>query len=137
MTELALIVGIGLITGFLSGLLGVGGGVVMVPLMGLGLGMEQHLAQGISMVVIVPTSLVAIWQLHKKKLVDYRAAGLFAAGAIAGALLSSNFVQYIPGADLKKIFGIFIIYSGVRMIRGGKKKPAKPHDLPEPAEAKQ
>ena len=121
MNELAPIIGIGLVTGLLSGLLGVGGGVVMVPLMGMFLGIEQHLAQGISMVVIIPTSVVGIWQLHKKKLVDYHSAGLFAAGSIAGAVLSANFVQYIAGADLKKIFGVFIIFTGLRMIKGKKK----------------
>jgi len=126
MIELIPIIAIGLFTGFLSGLLGVGGGVVMVPLMSLFLGIEQHLAQGISMLVIIPTSLAAIWQLHKKKLVDYQSAALFAVGAIVGAVLSSNFVQYISGADLKKIFGIFIIYSGTRMILGKKKiKPVE------------
>jgi uncharacterized membrane protein YfcA len=121
MIEWIPVIVIGLITGFLSGLLGVGGGVVMVPLMGFVLGIEQHLAQGISMLVIIPTSLVAIWQLHKKKLVDYPSAGIFAAGAIIGAVISSNFVQYISGADLKRIFGVFIIYSGTRMIFGKKK----------------
>lgn len=121
MMEILLILGIGLITGFLSGLLGVGGGVVMVPLMAFSLGMEQHLAQGISMLVIIPTSLVGIWQLHKKKLVDYRSAALFAAGSVVGAILSSNFVQYISGDDLKRIFGVFIIYSGYRMVTGKKK----------------
>lgn len=126
MMEFMPIVGIGLITGLLSGLLGVGGGVVMVPLMGMILGLDQHLAQGISMVVIVPTSLAGIWQLHKKKLVDYRSAALFAGGSIAGAVLSANFVQYISGADLKKIFGVFIIFTGLRMMKGKKRaQPAK------------
>lgn len=126
MIELLPIIAIGLFTGFLSGLLGIGGGVVMVPLMSLFLGIEQHLAQGISMLVIIPTSLVALWQLHKKKLVDYHSAALFAVGAIVGAVISSNLVQYISGADLKKIFGVFIIYSGTRMILGKKKvKPIK------------
>ena len=124
MMELIPVIGIGLITGFLSGLLGVGGGVVMVPLMTLILGTEQHLAQGISMLVIIPTSIAGIWQLHKKKLVDYRSAALFAAGSIFGAILSSNYVQYIPEADLKRIFGIFIIFTGARMLLGKKKKAA-------------
>lgn len=125
MTETAALIGIGLITGFLSGLLGVGGGVVMVPLMAVLLGIEQHLAQGISMLVIIPTSLVSIWQLHKKKLVDYQSAVLFALGSILGAIISSNIVQYISGNDLKRIFGIFIIYSGIRMIRQSLKKVSK------------
>lgn len=114
-------IGIGVITGLLSGLLGVGGGVIMVPLMAVVLGIEQHLAQGISMLVIIPTSLVGIWQLHKKHMVDYQSAALFAGGSILGTVLSSSFVQYLPGADLKKIFGIFMIYTGIRMVIGKKK----------------
>lgn len=114
---------IGLIAGILSGLLGVGGGVVMVPLMVFILGIGQHMAQGISMLVIIPTSLVAIYHLHKVKLVDYRISAYLAAGAICGALISANFVQYIPAAELKRIFGAFIIFTGIRMLRA-KKKPA-------------
>ena len=125
MTELLILIGVGLSTGFLSGLLGVGGGVVMVPLMTVLLGIEQHLAQGISMLVIIPTSLVGIWQLHKKKLVDYKSAALFAVGSIIGAIISSNIVPYIAGDDLKRMFGVFIIYSGVRMVRQSFKKTQK------------
>lgn len=116
MILIASMLGIGLLTGFLSGLLGVGGGVVMVPLMAVILGVEQHLAQGISMLVIIPTSLAGIWHLHKQQLVDYRAAALFASGSIVGAMLSANYVQYISSEDLKRIFGIFMIYSGARMM---------------------
>lgn len=112
----------GLLCGILSGLLGIGGGVVLVPVMVLLLGITQHIAQGISMLVIIPTSLAAIYQLHKANLVDYRLAGWLAGGAIAGALVSANFVQYIPAEELKRIFGVFIIFSGVRMLIP---KPAK------------
>jgi uncharacterized membrane protein YfcA len=117
-------VGIGLIAGVLSGLLGIGGGVVMVPLMVFVLSIGQHMAQGISMLVIIPTSLVAIYHLHQDKLVDYRISAYLAAGAICGALISANFVQYIPAAELKRIFGIFIIFTGVRMLLA-KQKSAK------------
>lgn len=122
MMTVLLIFGLGLFGGVLSGLLGIGGGVVMVPLMVLVLGMAQHIAQGVSMLVIIPTALVAIWHFHKDKLVDYRMAALLAAGAVSGALISSNFVQYIPAADLKKLFGVFVIYTGIRMIRAKPKK---------------
>jgi uncharacterized membrane protein YfcA len=74
------------------------------------------------MLVIIPTALVAAWLFHKDKLVDYRMAGLLAIGAISGALFSANFVQYISGNDLKKLFGIFIIYTGIRMIAAKAKK---------------
>lgn len=122
MMTVLLIFTLGLFGGVLSGLLGIGGGVVMVPLMVLVLGMSQHIAQGVSMLVIIPTALVAIWHFHKDKLVNYRMAALLAGGAVTGTLISSNFVQYIPGADLKKLFGVFVIYTGIRMIRAKPKK---------------
>jgi uncharacterized membrane protein YfcA len=122
MTVIALTFAVGLVGGVLSGLLGIGGGVVMVPLMVFVLGIGQHMAQGISMLVIIPTAAVALWHFHKDKLVDYRMAGLLALGAISGALISANFVQYIPASDLKKLFGIFIIYTGVRMVTAKPKK---------------
>ncbi|MDT8901385.1 sulfite exporter TauE/SafE family protein [Anaeroselena agilis] len=122
MTAILLTFAIGLIGGVLSGLLGIGGGAVMVPLMVFILGIAQHTAQGISMLVIIPTALVALWHFHKDKMVDYRTAGMLAMGAIVGALISANFVQYIPGNDLKKLFGIFIIYTGIRMVAVKAKK---------------
>ena len=111
------LISIGIITGFLSGLLGIGGGVIMVPLLTILAGLPQHLAQGISILVIIPTSLVALWHLQKKKLVDYPSAFLFAAGSIVGAIISSYLVQYIDGNILKKVFSIFIIFTGLKMMK--------------------
>lgn len=122
MTAILVTLAMGLVGGILSGLLGIGGGVVMVPMMVFILGLAQHTAQGISMLVIIPTALVAIWHFHKDKLVDYRMAGWLALGAVSGALISANFVQYIPAADLKRLFGVFIIYTGYRMITAKAKK---------------
>lgn len=106
----------GLVTGLLSGIMGVGGGVILVPMLAVILNLPQHLAQGVSMIVIIPTALVGIIHFYKEKLIDFRVAGLLAAGAVTGSLFSSNIVQYVPGADLKRIFGAFVIYTGVRMI---------------------
>lgn len=114
----------GVIAGILSGLLGVGGGIVLVPMMVFGLGMSQHIAQGISLLVIIPTAFAGIWRLHKQNLVDYRVAAYLAVGAVTGGIISSNFVQDIPAADLKKIFGIFIIIMGSRMLLARPKKSA-------------
>jgi uncharacterized membrane protein YfcA len=111
----------GLGTGVLSGLMGVGGGVVLVPMMVFILGTAQHLAQGISMLFIIPTALSGLWHLYKSKLVDLRVAGLVAAGAIVGTAISANVVQYIPSAELKKAFGCFVLYSGFRMVKQKKK----------------
>lgn len=106
----------GLTAGVLSGLLGVGGGIVLVPMMVFVLGVSQHIAQGVSLLVIIPTAASGLWHLHKEKLVDYRTAALLSGGAILGALISANIVQSIPAAELKKIFGVFIIIMGGRML---------------------
>lgn len=122
MTAILLTLAIGLVGGVLSGLLGIGGGVVLIPMLVFILDIAQHTAQGISMLVIIPTALVALWHFHKDKMVDYRMAGLLALGAVSGALITANFVQYIPGSDLKKLFGVFIIYTGIRMVTAKPKK---------------
>lgn len=113
---------IGCITGILSGLLGIGGGVVLVPMLIFFLGFSQHMAQGISLLFIIPTAIAGLVQFHRDKLVDYRVAAYLAAGAIVGALLSANLAQNIPADDLKRLFGIFVIYTGIRMILAKPKK---------------
>ena len=116
MITVAITLAVGLLTGVLSGMFGIGGGVILVPAMVLILGVPQHAAQGISMLVIIPTALTAIWQFHKDKLVDYRLAFYLALGAVTGALISANYVQNIPAAELKRLFGVFVILIGLRTI---------------------
>lgn len=107
---------LGFFAGILTGIMGIGGGVVLVPMMVLLLGVQQHLAQGISMMVIIPTVLVAIFKLRNSRLFQFRMALLLAAGSMLGSLVSSNLVQQIDGAILKRIFGILVIYSSYKMI---------------------
>ena len=122
MLSFLFIVVLGFGAGILTGIMGVGGGVVMVPMMVLLLGVSQHLAQGISMLVIIPTVMVAILKLRNSNLFEYRTALLLAAGSIAGSLLSSNIVQLIDGMVLKRIFGVLVVYSSIRMILPAKAK---------------
>ena len=121
MNEIVTILAMGLTTGVLSGVLGVGGGVVLVPMLVFILGTEQHIAQGVSMLFVSPTALSGLYHLIKTKLVNVRIAMFIAAGSIIGTLISANFVQFIPAADLKKLFGAFVIYSGIRMVLPKKK----------------
>ena len=127
MLSFLFIVVLGFGAGILTGIMGVGGGVVMVPMMVLLLGVSQHLAQGISMLVIIPTVMVAILKLRNSNLFEYRTALLLAAGSIVGSLLSSNVVQLSDGVILKRIFGVLVVYSSIRMILPAKaKKESKP-----------
>ena len=116
---------IGSIGGTLSGLLGVGGGFIMVPLLVMIMGLGQQMAQGISLLVIVPTSIVAIWRLHKSSLIDWSMVMVMAVGSILGAAISSNFVQYIDSKLLTKIFGFCVILVGLKMYFDARKNEQK------------
>jgi uncharacterized membrane protein YfcA len=116
MTMLVITILVGLMVGVLSGLLGIGGGVVFVPAMVLALGIPQHVAQGISMLVIIPTAIVGVIQMHKHRLCDYRLAAYLAVGSVAGTLISSGFAQKVPADDLRHLFGIFVIATAITML---------------------
>ncbi|MPN25609.1 hypothetical protein SDC9_173021 [bioreactor metagenome] len=107
---------IGLMAGILSGMMGVGGGLILIPAMVLLLGIGQHAAQGISLLVIVPTALAGVWRLNKEKLVDFKIAFQLAIGAVIGALISANLIQSLSSATLKTVFGLFIIAVGIRTV---------------------
>ena len=116
---------IGSIGGTLAGLLGVGGGFIMVPLLVMIMGLGQQMAHGISLLVIVPTSIVAIWRLHKSSLIDWSMVMVMAVGSILGAAISSNFVQYIDSKLLTKIFGFCVILVGLKMYFDARKNEQK------------
>lgn len=121
MTDTAMYIAAGTFVGILSGLLGIGGGVVLVPILVIFFSLEQHMAQGISMFFIVPTSISGILAMRGKNLLDSRIAMWIALGSTIGILISANFVQNVPATVLKKIFGVFLLYSSTKMIFAKKK----------------
>lgn len=116
---------IGSVGGTLAGLLGVGGGFVMVPMLVMIMGLKQQVAQGISLLVIVPTSMVALWRLHKNKMVDWQTALVMAVGSIGGSSISSNYVHHIEPKSLTKIFGFCVILVGLKMYFDARKAEKK------------
>lgn len=116
---------IGAIGGSLAGLLGVGGGFIMVPLLVMIMGLGQQIAQGISLLVIIPTSLVALWRLHKNNMVDWKVSAIMAVGSIIGTTVSSNYVKYIPSETLTKVFGFCVILVGIKMYYDARKASEK------------
>ena len=80
---------IGVAAGFLAGLLGVGGGILLVPAMVLLLGFDQHVAQGTSLVVIVPAAMIGTWTHYRRGTIRPRDAVLVAAGGVVGAAIGS------------------------------------------------
>ena len=113
--------GVGLAVGLLSGLLGIGGGVLLVPAIALIWGQSMQVAVGTSLAVIVPCALAGTLRHHFSfGNVDFRLAGLLAVGSILGAFtLGAPLAEYLPGPVLKKIFGIVMIVIGLRMVGAG------------------
>jgi uncharacterized membrane protein YfcA len=117
----------GLVAGVLSGLIGIGGGQVFVPLITLGFGASQVVAQGTSLAAIVPTAIVGGVTHIRRRSVDVRAAVWTGAGGAAGAIVGALFAVHVAGPILPRIFGLLLIISAVIMWRrGGDAKPSTP-----------
>lgn len=100
---------IGAVAGLLSGLLGIGGGIVIVPLMALALHQGQHVAQGVSLAVIVPTALVGSWTNWRRGNIDRRVAPLFALGAVSGSLLGADIAGHLGDRLLQQLFAVILV----------------------------
>lgn len=106
----------GLIAGILSGLLGVGGGIVLVPIMVGYLGVNQHMAHGTSLAVIVPTAIVGSLIYGLNGNINVAPALNLAIGSMIGASLGARWMKNIPAKQLKQLFGVFLLIVGVRMV---------------------
>jgi uncharacterized membrane protein YfcA len=108
---------LGLTAGVLSGLLGIGGGIIIVPALVFLLGFSQHLAQGTTLAMMVPPiGLLAAWMYYSKGYVDIKVAGLMCIGFFAGGLLGAKFAGAIPDIMLKRIFGFALLLVSIKMI---------------------
>ena len=116
--ELVELAAIGVAAGFLAGLLGIGGGLLMVPAMVLLLGFDQHVAQGTSLVVIIPAALAGTYAHYRSGRVSIRDAAFLAAGGVAGALLGSTSALSVDDALLRRLFGIFLVVVAVQLVWG-------------------
>ena len=101
---------IGILAGILSGLVGVGGGVIMVPLLVLLLGFSQHQAQGTSLaVLVVPVTAVAVYNYYKEGFIDWRYAAIIAVFFVIGGYFGSKIAIGLDQRMLKKIFGVILL----------------------------
>jgi uncharacterized membrane protein YfcA len=113
---------IGLAAGFLGGLVGIGGGVLIVPALVLLLGLSQHMAQGISLAMILfPVGILGVINYYKNGYVDFKYAGLIALGFFAGSYLGSKFSLSLSQDTVKKIFAVVMILLSIKLLFSGKK----------------
>lgn len=108
---------LGLAAGILVGLMGVGGGVVVVPMLVHLIGFKQHLAQGTSLFLLLPPiGLGALREYWKTGDVDLRAGIVCALGALAGGYGGSVVALLLTARHLKSIFGLFLILASVLLV---------------------
>lgn len=120
--EIIIIAVIGLAAGILSGLIGVGGGVIMVPALVFFLHYSQHQAQGTSLgVLTLPVVILAFLKYYQecKKMgtpLDLKVIGILAAGFLIGGYLGSSLAVKIDKDMLKKIFGVIMLYTAIKLL---------------------
>ncbi len=117
---------IGIAAGMLSGLVGVGGGLIIVPALVYFLGMSQHTAQGTSLgLILLPVGILAVMAYYKQGHVDARIVGLLAIGFIAGSYFGSKISLNLPQETVKKFFAVLMILVAVKMMFFDKQKKEK------------
>lgn len=113
------LVAFGLAVGAAAGLLGVGGGILMVPFLTLAIGIEQHAAQATSLLVVLPTAIVATITLQRRGVGDLSGAlqlgALGALGSVGGGVLALA----LPASTLRICFAVFLGGIGIRLARSG------------------
>ncbi len=122
---------LGLAVGVMVGLMGVGGGIVLVPALVYLMGFEQHLAQGTSLLLqLPPIGLGALLIYHRKGNVNWRAGWVCAAGFLAGGYFGSVAAIRTTEVNLRGLFGVLLMFSAVMLLRQAMR-------LPQPGEAGQ
>jgi uncharacterized membrane protein YfcA len=115
--NIALYLLVGLLGGIFSGMLGIGGGIVMVPALAFLFGLSQHQAQGTTLALMVPPiGLLAAWTYYKAGFVDLKIAAFVCLGFFFGGLVGAKLVVGLPDPLLRKIFGVALLIVAIKII---------------------
>ena len=116
-STLFLLILIGMSAGLLSGIVGVGGGIIIIPLLMLLIGLDQHQAQGTSLAVMLPPiGILAAINYHKAGFIDWKYAMIIATAFIVGGYFGSRWAVTVDSRMLKKIFGVIMLIGGLKLI---------------------
>lgn len=117
-TELVLILlAIGMAAGMLSGLVGVGGGIIVVPALVFFLGFSQHEAQGTSLgLLLLPVGILAVINYYNKGFIDIKVVIIMSIAFVIGSWLGSKLALSLPQDTVKKVFAIFLLYTAIKML---------------------
>jgi len=117
MNEVVILLIVGVLAGFLSGLVGVGGGLIIVPALIYFLSFSQQQAQGTSLLLLLlPTGIFAVMNYYKAGYVDWKAALIIASTFLVGGFLGSKAAIALDQNTVKKIFACFMVLMGLKML---------------------
>ncbi|MDZ4750791.1 MAG: sulfite exporter TauE/SafE family protein [Flavobacteriales bacterium] len=115
--HLLILIIVGIMAGMLSGFVGVGGGLIIVPALVYMMGFTQMQAQGTSLaVLLLPVGFLAVYNYHKSGNINMTYALIIAAFFIVGSYFGSKYALKLPEFKVKFIFGLFMLYVSIRML---------------------
>lgn len=114
---LLLLLCIGLLAGIASGFVGIGGGMIIVPALVFGLGLNQHTAQGTSLAMMIPPiGILAVMSYYKAGQIQLEYAGILALTFVLGAWMGSKWALRINPSVVRLVFGLFMLFAAGRLI---------------------
>ena len=117
MQTLLLLLCIGLLAGIASGFVGIGGGMIIVPALVFGLGLNQHMAEGTSLAMMIPPiGILAVMSYYKAGQIQLEYAGILALTFVLGAWMGSKWALRINPSVVRLIFGLFMLFAAGRLI---------------------
>lgn len=109
---------IGLITGFVNGVFGSGGGTIIVPALIFLIGVEDHKSHATAISIILPLSIISTIVYVSHGVLNINIAIFVALGGILGGFIGAKLLNRVPSAILRKVFGVFMIIAAIRLVRG-------------------
>jgi uncharacterized membrane protein YfcA len=117
MVDIVLYIVLGLVAGVLSGLLGIGGGIIIIPVLILLFGLSQHQAQGTTLAILVPPiGLLAAWAYYQQGYVDLKIAAFVCVGFFVGGYFGAKLATAMSTGVLQKVFGAALLLTAIYMI---------------------
>lgn len=108
---------LGLVSGVVSGLFGVGGAIVIIPGLVLLAKLSQHTAHGTSLAaLLLPVGILGVIEYHRRGQVNFGYAAVIAAGLFLGVLIGAKLAGALPDAALRRIFGGFLLLVSIRLL---------------------
>jgi uncharacterized protein len=114
-SHVVIAIAVGLVAGVLAGLFGVGGGILFVPALTIVLGLEQHDAQGTSLLAILPTVAVGAWRQHTYGNVRWKASLVLGVAGIGGVVGGGFLADSLSGGVLKRLFGALLVLTAAQL----------------------